>query len=129
MTTDSQDIRTEADDILRSGLLSILGRHGEVHIVGRYVLGLRTRRMEQLIDDVASEVTTKLTFASSASDNAFSNCPHQASMIAKFAWMNASLGASWIALRHSASPVRQSYSRPIATCASSWCPSASCAFS
>jgi hypothetical protein len=43
-TTDSKDIRTEADDILRSGLLSILGRHGEVHMVGSYVLGLMTWR-------------------------------------------------------------------------------------
>ena len=39
MMTDSKDIRTEADDILRSGLLSILGRHDEVHMVGSYVLG------------------------------------------------------------------------------------------
>lgn len=44
MTTDSKEIRTEADDILRSGLLSILDRHGEVHMVGSYVLGLMTWR-------------------------------------------------------------------------------------
>jgi hypothetical protein len=44
MTTDSKDIRTEADDILRSGLLSILGRHGEVHMFGSYVLELMTWR-------------------------------------------------------------------------------------
>ena len=44
MTTDSTDIRTEADDILRSGLQTILGRHGEVHIVGSYALGLMTWR-------------------------------------------------------------------------------------
>jgi len=44
MTTDSKEIRTEADDILRSGLLSVLGSHGEVHIVGSYVLGLMTWR-------------------------------------------------------------------------------------
>lgn len=43
MTTDS-DIRREADDILRSGLLTILGGHGDVHIVGSYVLGLMTWR-------------------------------------------------------------------------------------
>lgn len=39
MTTDSKEIRTEADDILRSGLLSILDRHGEVHMVGTTSLG------------------------------------------------------------------------------------------
>lgn len=44
MTMDSKDIRAEADDILRSGLRSILGRHGEVHMVGSYVLGLMTWR-------------------------------------------------------------------------------------
>lgn len=44
MTTDSKDIRAEADDILRSGLLSILGRRAEVHMVGSYVLGLMTWR-------------------------------------------------------------------------------------
>jgi hypothetical protein len=44
MTTDSRDIRTEADHILQSGLLSILGRHGEVHIVGSDVLELMTWR-------------------------------------------------------------------------------------
>ena len=44
MTTDSMEIRTEADGILRSGLVSILGRHGEVHMVGSYVLGLMTWR-------------------------------------------------------------------------------------
>src|SRR5688572_29366487 len=44
MTTDRKDIRTEADDILRSGLLSMLERHGEVHLVGSYVLGLMTWR-------------------------------------------------------------------------------------
>ena len=44
MTTDSKEIRTEADDILRSGLLSILDRHGEVHMVESYVLGLMTWR-------------------------------------------------------------------------------------
>jgi hypothetical protein len=44
MTIDSSEIRTEADDILQSGLLTILGRHGEVHIVGSYALGLMTWR-------------------------------------------------------------------------------------
>jgi hypothetical protein len=44
MTTDSRDIRTEADDLLRSGLRSILATHGEVHMVGSYVLGLMTWR-------------------------------------------------------------------------------------
>jgi hypothetical protein len=44
MTTDSKNIRTEADDILRSGLQTILGRHGDVHIVGSYALGLMTWR-------------------------------------------------------------------------------------
>lgn len=38
------DIRTEADEILRSGLLTLLGGHGEVHIVGSYALGLMTWR-------------------------------------------------------------------------------------
>ena len=44
MTTDSKEIRSEADGILQSGLQTILGRHGEVHIVGSYVLGLMTWR-------------------------------------------------------------------------------------
>lgn len=44
MTSDNEDIRTEADDILRSGLLSILGGHGEVHRVGSYGLELVTWR-------------------------------------------------------------------------------------
>jgi len=44
MATDRNDIRTEADEILRSGLLSILDRHGAVHMVGSYVLGLMTWR-------------------------------------------------------------------------------------
>ena len=44
MTMDSTDIRAEADRILRSGLRSILDRHGAVHIVGSYVLGLMTWR-------------------------------------------------------------------------------------
>jgi hypothetical protein len=44
MTTDSTDIRAEADRILRSGLRSILDRHGVVHIVGSNVLGLMTWR-------------------------------------------------------------------------------------
>lgn len=44
MTTDSKEIRSEADGILRSGLQTILGRHGEVHIVGSYALGLMTWR-------------------------------------------------------------------------------------
>jgi hypothetical protein len=44
MATDNKDVRTEADNILRSGLLSILGRHGEAHIVGSYALGLMTWR-------------------------------------------------------------------------------------
>lgn len=44
MTSDNEDIRTEADDILRSGLLSILGGHGEVHMVGSYALELMTWR-------------------------------------------------------------------------------------
>jgi hypothetical protein len=42
IATNSKDIRTAADDILRSGLRSILGRHGTVHMVGSYVLGLMT---------------------------------------------------------------------------------------
>ena len=44
MTTDNTDIRREADEILHSGLLSVLGRHGEVHVVGSYTLGLLTWR-------------------------------------------------------------------------------------
>lgn len=44
MTTDSKEIRSEADGILQSGLQTILGRHGEVHIVGSYALGLMTWR-------------------------------------------------------------------------------------
>ncbi len=44
MRTDSNEIRAEADEILRSGLETILGRHGEVHIVGSYALGLMTWR-------------------------------------------------------------------------------------
>jgi predicted 3-demethylubiquinone-9 3-methyltransferase (glyoxalase superfamily) len=40
----SSNIRTEADNILRSGLQTILGRHGDVHIVGSYALGLMTWR-------------------------------------------------------------------------------------
>jgi len=44
MTMGSKEIRTEADDILRSGLRSILSRHGEVHMVGSYALGLMTWR-------------------------------------------------------------------------------------
>jgi hypothetical protein len=44
MITNSAQIRSEADDILRSGLQTILGRHGEVHLVGSYALGLMTWR-------------------------------------------------------------------------------------
>ena len=44
MTIVTNLIRTEADEILRSGLLTILDRHGEVHIVGSYALGLMTWR-------------------------------------------------------------------------------------
>ena len=40
----NDQFRTEADEILRSGLLTILNRHGEVHIVGSYALGLMTWR-------------------------------------------------------------------------------------
>ena len=40
----SSTIRTEADDILRSGLQRVLERHGDVHIVGSYALGLMTWR-------------------------------------------------------------------------------------
>jgi len=40
----SSTIRSEADDILRSGLQAILARHGDVHIVGSYALGLMTWR-------------------------------------------------------------------------------------
>jgi len=35
----SSTIRTEADDILRSGLETLLGRHGDVHIAGSCALG------------------------------------------------------------------------------------------
>jgi hypothetical protein len=44
MTSDGRDIRAEADEILRSGLRSLLNRHGDVHVVGSYVLGLMTWR-------------------------------------------------------------------------------------
>jgi hypothetical protein len=44
ITLMTRDIRAEADDILRSGLLAILGRHGDVHVVGSYALGLMTWR-------------------------------------------------------------------------------------
>src|SRR5215212_10654138 len=44
MTTQSKEIRSEADDLLRSGLQTILARHGDVHIVGSYALGLMTWR-------------------------------------------------------------------------------------
>src|SRR5688572_19846823 len=44
MTTDSTEIRSEADGILQSGLQTILGSHGEVHVVGSYALGLMTWR-------------------------------------------------------------------------------------
>jgi len=37
-------IAAEADEILRSGLLAVLGRHGDVHVVGSYALGLMTWR-------------------------------------------------------------------------------------
>ena len=37
-------IRSEADRILGSGLLALLARYGEVHIVGSYTLGLMTWR-------------------------------------------------------------------------------------
>ena len=44
MTMDSREIRSEADEILQSGLLTILRRHGDVYIVGSYTLGLMTWR-------------------------------------------------------------------------------------
>lgn len=44
MTMISSDIRTEADDILRSGLLAMLVEHAEVHIVGSNAVGLMTWR-------------------------------------------------------------------------------------
>jgi hypothetical protein len=40
----SDDIRTEADRLLGSGLLTLLADYGEVHIVGSYKLGLMTWR-------------------------------------------------------------------------------------
>ena len=40
----SAGLSRRAADTLRSGLLSILDRHGEVHMVGSYVLGLMTSR-------------------------------------------------------------------------------------
>ena len=45
MTTDSTDIRAEADRILRSGLRSILDRHGVVHTAVRlhHCFALRIR--------------------------------------------------------------------------------------
>jgi hypothetical protein len=51
--TDRNDIRTEADEILRSGLLSILDRHGAVHMVGSYVLGLMKPHRMHLRDESA----------------------------------------------------------------------------
>jgi hypothetical protein len=44
MTCDGRDIRAEADELLRSGLRSLLNRHGEVHVVGSYVLELMAWR-------------------------------------------------------------------------------------
>jgi hypothetical protein len=44
MTSDGRDVRAEADEILRSGLRSLLNRHGDVHVVGSYVRGLMTWR-------------------------------------------------------------------------------------
>jgi hypothetical protein len=38
------EIQTEADDLLQSGLQTMLARHGEVHVVGSYALGLMTWR-------------------------------------------------------------------------------------
>ena len=38
------EIRSEADRILGSGLLALLARYGEVHVVGSYALGLMTWR-------------------------------------------------------------------------------------
>ena len=40
----NDQLRAEADEILRSGLFSILHRHGEVHLLGSYALGLMTWR-------------------------------------------------------------------------------------
>ena len=40
----SDEIRSEADRILGSGLLALLLRYGEVHLVGSYTLGLMTWR-------------------------------------------------------------------------------------
>lgn len=72
MIIDSSDIRTEADDILRSGLLTILRRHGEVHVLGSYALGLMTWRdldlhvVREDLDvtaffDLGGEIATLLT--------------------------------------------------------------------
>src|SRR4051812_35965763 len=44
MITVSTALRAEADDMLRSGLLTILARHGDVHVVGSYALRLMTWR-------------------------------------------------------------------------------------
>lgn len=40
----SREIRSEADRILASGLLAILERYGDVHLIGSYALGLMTWR-------------------------------------------------------------------------------------
>jgi hypothetical protein len=40
----SDEIRSEADRILASGLLALLVRYGEAHVVGSYTLGLMTWR-------------------------------------------------------------------------------------
>jgi hypothetical protein len=42
-TVDAQ-IRAEADSLLKSGLIDLLGRYGEVHLTGSYALGLMTWR-------------------------------------------------------------------------------------
>lgn len=40
----NERLRDEADQLLSSGLMDLLSRHGEVHVVGSYALGLMTWR-------------------------------------------------------------------------------------
>src|SRR5690348_2893580 len=42
--TPGMDIQAEAETLLRSGMLEILGGYGEVHVIGSYALQLMTWR-------------------------------------------------------------------------------------
>ena len=62
MLTMSNEMRREADRLLEDGLMALLARHGEVHVVGSYALRLMTWR-DLDIHLVREDASTSAFFA------------------------------------------------------------------